>query len=95
MTHENRFNVGPDEWEDIVFTRAAYFTTFRLHGGRHYRDTRKFNTFPEALRDARKDRQALVYAVTATGRQACLEQGKWDHFMELWNEGQKTKTATE
>ena len=82
-TPSQRFDCSVDEWEDRAFLDAVYFTTFRLHSGRHKRDTRRFDTFKQAIDDARPDPRALVYAVTAAGRQVCLDRAKWDHYSDL------------
>lgn len=79
----DRFDCGPDEWEERCVAQAAYFTTFRQFSGRHRRDVRKFDDIEDALRDARHDDRALVYAVTAQGRQACLERSRWQRFREI------------
>ena len=86
---ERDFTVQPEERDEIIFDRAVHFTTFRLHSGRHYRDTRKFETYPEALKDAAKDRRALLYAVAASGRSVCIDEAKREEFLQRWRDNQK------
>jgi len=82
---EHRFNVKREEWEDAVFSNAAYFTVFRRHGRFAInRENKPFATFPEAMNDALEDVQALVYAVTATERSVCLVRDKWARYMDMW-----------
>lgn len=81
-----------EEFEAAIFSNAEYFTTFRLNTGRHRRDVRRFDNFPQAIADAEPDRAALVYAVTKTQRQACLDRKKWPEFLKQWDAMKKAKS---
>lgn len=90
---EHRFDAlqSQSEFDLAVFDSAAYFKTFRLHGGRHRRDTRQFETFPEALQDAKKDRNAILYVVAKSGRDVVIDEKDHDRYLQLWNEKHKSK----
>ena len=81
---ENDFSVSQDQWEENVFSNAHHFTVFRFFG-RHQRESKVFETWPEALADAEGDKRALIYAVTLSGRQVCCVPAKWPRYHELWN----------
>ncbi len=90
---EHRFDMmqNQNEFDLAVFDSADYFKTFRLHGGRYRRDTRKFNTFPEALEDAQKDRNAILYVVAKSGRDVVIDEKDRNKYLQLWNKKHKSK----
>jgi len=71
------------EWEEAVFRNASHFTVFRRIG-RFNRDTKLFQTFPEAIQNAQDDPTALVYAVTIEGRSLCVVRSQWNHYAQIW-----------
>lgn len=62
------------EYERGVLDRVAYFTTFRF-GGPFARDRREFPTFAAAQADAKGDRRAMIYAISADDMSAHLCNG--------------------
>jgi hypothetical protein len=78
---------GMDGWVDRVFLAADHFRLHRFHGkGGH--DHLETQSFAEAMlaadRALKLEYRVLVYAVTKTGRSACLPRALWGHFAELY-----------
>jgi len=65
---------------DDVFRSAHHFTV--LHLAAH--NVRCFQSFPEAVEDAKIDESASVYAVTLEGVVAGLPRPNWRRFLSLW-----------
>lgn len=90
---EHRFDQMKDrnDYEAAIFDNFDHFKTFRLHTGRHYRDTRKFMTYPEALEDAKKDRKAILYCVSKAGRDFQIPNADYERYLKLWQDKAETK----
>ena len=80
-----------DQWEELLFRNAAYFTVYRkLSRGKSER--KEFANFPEAAVDAFHDHRALVYAVAESGRFVCVVRSRWQHYLDIWKEMNKVET---
>jgi hypothetical protein len=81
------FTDGLDGWTDRVFLAADHFRLIRFHG-KGGADAVKVKSFTQAMVAADEAVQAgyriLVYAVTKSGRAACLAQDLWNHYAELY-----------
>jgi hypothetical protein len=81
---------GIDGWTDRVFLSADHFRLYRFHGKGGV-DRMETKSFVEAMvaadRSLKRGHRVLVYAVTKTGRSACLPQAQWGHYAELWLAG--------
>lgn len=76
------------EWERAVLLNAAYFTVVLALGGGQ-RKRREFTRLSSAINAARNwrdpyGRQAIVYAVTATGRSTPIDRAEWGEALKLW-----------
>jgi hypothetical protein len=84
---EPEFACTREEWETRTFLGAAYFRVHRFYSiGR--RESFETTDFVEALRsvgrEMRLGRQALIYAVTASGRFVCLPKTEYRKYYDLW-----------
>jgi len=82
MRPEHTFPDKLEDWDKIIFENANHFTVFRRLG-RFNRDTHSFATFPEAVAYAGEDKTALVYAVCASGRSACMIRKRWLEYLAM------------
>lgn len=83
QTSDRDFKVTLEEWEEAVFDNHDHFTVVRYRA-RLKHDTRVFKDFPDAVIDARKAGRPLIYCVAKSGRFFCIEEVRWDYFMDRW-----------
>lgn len=85
------------EWEDRIILNADYFTVCRRLGpGRvarnEFQNKKRAKAFKQALafhasqlamEPDRSKMRLLVYAVTEAGRQVCIPEQQFNHYLEL------------
>lgn len=93
------FSQGRDEWEMAVFREASMFTVVH-HLGRKVGGPPEFerwefkpDEFPVAVQASTEPtsngKPRLLYAVTAEGRQSCLDKADHEKWLNIWRGMQK------
>lgn len=83
----NRAN-GRDAYDTEIVRNAAYFTAIRF-APRGETERHQFTSLSDAIEAAFKlrdhlNRPAMVYAVTAEGRDAHLSRTDWEKWLGVW-----------